>query len=89
MVKGPEEYPYSSYRANALGEADAAVRRHALFARLGLSEEAQRDAYRALFQGKLDEEFVQNLRAATNGGWAVGEGRPSEAKWDKRQLNLL
>jgi putative transposase len=75
MVRGPEGYPYSSYRANALGETDALVRRHALFARLGSDAQAQQEAYRALFREKLDEGFIENLRAATNGGWAVGDDR--------------
>jgi len=75
MVRGPGEYPHSSYRANALGEADALVRRHRLFARLGWDGEAQQEAYRALFREKLDEQFIEDLRVATNGGWALGDER--------------
>jgi putative transposase len=75
MVRAPADYPYSSYRANVLGEADALVRRHSLFARLGSDAEAQQEAYGALFREKLDEQFVDDLRAATNGGWALGDER--------------
>jgi putative transposase len=75
MVQGPEDYPYSSYRANAQGEADALIRRHLLFARLGPNAQVQQEAYRALFREKMDEGFIENLRAATNGGWAVGDDR--------------
>lgn len=75
MVKHPRDYPYSSYRANALGKADALVTLHPLFRRLGRSGEARQAAYRALFRGKLDEDFVDALRAATNGGWALGDER--------------
>lgn len=78
MVPGPECYPHSSYRANALGERDALVTRHPLFARLGADEETQQDAYRALFHENLDENFVNGLRAATNGGWALGSERFKE-----------
>jgi len=36
---------------------------------------ARRKAYRALFRFALDGEFVEGLRAATNGGWALGDAR--------------
>lgn len=75
MVQAPADYPYSSYRANALGEPDALVRQHALFARLGPDAKAQQKGYRELFQEKLEEQFVDDLRAATNGGWALGDER--------------
>jgi putative transposase len=75
MVKHPRDYTYSSFRANALGEADALITPHALFERLGRSQDARRKNYRALFRGRLEEEFVHALRAATNGGWALGNDR--------------
>jgi putative transposase len=75
MVRGPGDYSFSSYRANALGEPDALVRGHPLFMRLGSDAQARRKAYRALFRKKLNEQFVNDLRAATNGGWALGGER--------------
>jgi putative transposase len=75
MAKHPRDYPRSSYRAHAMGAADALVSRHALFKRLGRSAAEQQKEYRALFRGKADEEFVDALRAATNGGWALGSER--------------
>jgi putative transposase len=75
MTKHPRDYPFSSYRANALGEADALVSPHPLFQRLGCGAEARQQAYRDLFRAKLDENFVAALRAATNGGWALGDER--------------
>lgn len=75
MVKHPRDYPFSSYSTNALGRADALVSPHALFQRLGRSAEARQKAYRELFRGKLDEAFVDALRATTNGGWALGNDR--------------
>lgn len=75
MVAHPRDYPYSSYAANALGEPDVLVSEHPLFRRLGHSAEDQRKAYRALFKSKLDAAFIEALRAATNGGWALGDER--------------
>jgi hypothetical protein len=35
----------------------------------------RQQAYRALFRPALDADFVAALRAATNGGWALGDRR--------------
>jgi len=48
----PAEYPWSSYRANALGEDDALVTPHAHYYSLGRSPEARRAAYASLFAKK-------------------------------------
>lgn len=73
IVAAPQDYPHSSYRANALGQADALVQQHPVFARLGPDAQTRQEAYRALFREKLKEPFVEALRAATNGGWALGD----------------
>ncbi|MEZ5830662.1 MAG: transposase [Dongiaceae bacterium] len=72
MVRHPRAYRWSSYRANALGGADPLVTPHALYLGLGRSAAERRESYRALFRETLAEEFVDELRAATNGGWALG-----------------
>lgn len=69
----PRAYRWSSYRAHADGAADALVGEHAIYRALGRGGEARRKAYRALFRGALDGEFVAALRAATHGGWALGD----------------
>jgi hypothetical protein len=33
----------------------------------------RRDSYRALFRERLAEKFIEDLRTATNGGWALGD----------------
>ena len=50
LVRHPAHYRWSSYRANALGEADALVTPHALYCALGRSAEERRAAYRAGFR---------------------------------------
>lgn len=75
MTAHPRDYPWSSYRAHALGEKDSLVSDHALYRALGRSPDERQRAYRGLFRGKLDEEFVDALRTATNGGWALGGER--------------
>lgn len=72
MARHPREYRWSSYRANALGAADALVTAHALYLSLGRSAAERQDSYRALFRERLDETFIEGLRSVTNVGWALG-----------------
>lgn len=50
LVRHPAHYRWSSYRANALGEADALLTPHALYCALGRTPEERRAAYRATFR---------------------------------------
>ena len=49
LAAHPGAYPWSSYRANALGEASVLVTPHPHYYSLGRSPEARRAAYAALF----------------------------------------
>jgi REP-associated tyrosine transposase len=75
MAAHPREYPWSSWRAHALGASDPLVAEHPLYRALGRSAADRQKAYRALFRGALDEGFVEAVRSATNGGWALGDRR--------------
>ena len=50
LVKLPQTYRWSSFRANALGEEDPLVTPHAHYCVLGRSPEMQQAAYRAMFR---------------------------------------
>ena len=75
MVGAASEYRWSSWRTHALGDADATVADHPLYRALGTSAVDRQRAYRALFDQPLDATFIAELRAATNGGWALGTER--------------
>ncbi len=75
MVRHPRDYRWSSYRAHAQGRADLLLTGHGLYDRLGRTAATRQQQYRALFRAALNEDFVQDLRAATNGGWALGDAR--------------
>ena len=75
MVLHPAEYRWSSYRANAQGEADALVKPHSLYAALGLDDASRQAAYRELFRYELDPGLVDEIRHATNGNFALGNER--------------
>jgi putative transposase len=48
---------------------------HALFDGLGASPADRRKVCRELFRTAPDVDFADALRAATNGGWALGDAR--------------
>jgi len=72
MVQAPGDYPWSSYRANALGGADPLITPHSGYCELATSGEARLAAYRRLFEDELDAELLQRLRDCTNGGFVLG-----------------
>jgi putative transposase len=75
MVRKPENYAWSSYRAHAGGAADVPLTDHPLYLALGATPAARRRSYLGLFEAALEPEFLTALRAATNGGWALGGAR--------------
>jgi putative transposase len=75
MVAHPRDYLWSSWRAHASGAADALVSDHPLYRGLGRTAAERQREYRALFRSALDPVFIEDLRAATNGGWVLGGER--------------
>ncbi|HLI22170.1 MAG TPA: transposase [Stellaceae bacterium] len=75
MTRHPRDYRWSSYAAHAAGAADPLVAEHPLYRALGRSAAERQKEYRALFRAALDEAFLDAMRAATNGGWAMGGER--------------
>jgi putative transposase len=72
MVIHPNEYPWSSYAANALGEQDLLLTQHALYLNLGCESQERQQRYRQLFLHEPQPHLVNCLRNATNKGWAFG-----------------
>lgn len=75
MVAHPAEYPWSSYRVNAQGEAAAWMVPHALYRALGPDEESRAAAYREQFRHELEPGLEDEIRRATNGNFALGSPR--------------
>ena len=75
LVADPGAYPWSSYRANALGAPDPLLTPHPLYVGLAETEEARRAAYRDLFAGAITEDMLTEIRTATHGGFALGGER--------------
>ena len=75
MVEHPAEYPWSSYRTNAQGEASALLTPHPLYLALGADGTEREVAYRELFRHELEPGLVDAIRKATNGNFALGDER--------------
>lgn len=72
MVQYPGEYPWSSYRSNALGTPSSLLTPHDTY--LGLGDEAVRhQRYRRMFEAHWDEECHQVIREATRTGLVLGD----------------
>jgi len=91
MVEHPRQYRWSSYRAHGEGKDDALAAFHPIWRRLGRSLVERQRAYRGLIREALEPGFVEALRAATNGGWALGDARFCQAVEDmaKRRATPL
>ncbi len=72
MVQHPSEYPWSSYRVNALGQYDALVTPHTMYYTLGHDETSRQTQYRSLFTAQIDEISLVQMREATNKAWVLG-----------------
>lgn len=75
MVDDPAHYRWTSYRANALGQADARLTPHALYRALGRGDAARQAAYRALFRPHLLQAAIDDIRLALNQNQALGNAR--------------
>lgn len=73
LCKRPEEYEWSSCRANANGLVDAAIAPHEQYILLGMTAESRRAAYRELVSTRIPPEKVDEIRSATSGNFALGD----------------
>ena len=73
MVTRPDDYEWSSYMSNAGCRQASFITPHAEYVRLGRNCEERRRAYRALFDISLPSERIAEIRAATNGNFALGD----------------
>jgi putative transposase len=78
MVAHPRDYPWSSYRYNALGEAGKNLdwlTPHAKYLALGRQGNDRQSAYRQLFRAAIPGRELKDIRECTHAGWALGSER--------------
>jgi len=83
MVDHPSEYPWASYRHNALGEKNDLVMHHHLYQTLGKADEERQKAYRTLFRARIPHRTLEEIRSATNKAWVLGS-EPFKDKIESR-----
>ena len=64
MVDDPAHYRWSSYRANALGQAEPLVTPHGIYTALGSDEGPRSEHYRALFRTQIYNDPINDIRLA-------------------------
>jgi putative transposase len=72
-VEVPGDYPWSSYRANALGQTDSVITPHPVYVALAAQERDRRKAYLRLFETELDAGLLRRVRECTHGGFVLGD----------------
>lgn len=75
MVNDPAEYKWSSYQINALGKASTLCTPHQAFLSIHHQTSARQASYRGLFQHRLDNKIIEDIRQATNKGMAIGSDK--------------
>ena len=72
MVAECEDYAWSSYHANALGEKDSLVTPHPIYMCLGRSKAQRLVSYRDLFKEKLSNNLISEIQQTTQTGTPLG-----------------
>ena len=78
IVDDPAHYRWSSYRANALGQADPLITPHEIFIALGADETTRTEHYRALFSTRIDSDPIHDIRLALQQSQPLGDARFAE-----------
>jgi putative transposase len=75
MVRAPQGYPWSSYRANALGEASSLLTPHEIYRALGATARERQTAYRDLVAAQLNPDALREVRSCLQTGTPLGNDR--------------
>ncbi|MDU9049764.1 MAG: transposase [Candidatus Electrothrix sp. Rat3] len=78
IVGHPDEYFWSSYRANGMGRESDLITPHIFYRDLAHDDEERQLAYRELFRHELEPGEIDKIRKATNGNFALGSTRFGE-----------
>ena len=72
MVRSPEHYRWSSYRHNGQDKVDPLIQPHKIYTALAKTNSERRAAYRSLFKAHIDENELDDIRAAWQTGTPLG-----------------
>lgn len=72
MVEQPAEYPWSSFRRNALGTPINLVTSHEVYERLAKTDKTRQKRYLALFEKEISDYTLDEIRNSVNRAWVLG-----------------
>ena len=72
IVRDPDDYPWSSFRANALGSSNAVIHPRPEWNALGEDRRQRCAAYRGLFETEVGEEIMGEIRTSLRTGSELG-----------------
>ena len=75
MVSHPADYLWSSYRRNAHGHHSSLLTPHPDWLALGNADACRCEAYQQLFDNSFEDQQLEEIRLATNGGFVLGNQR--------------
>ena len=78
MVLDPGEYRWSSYQVNGMGKVSDLCTPHQEYLSLGKEPSERQKNYRELFVQQVEGELLEEIRASTHKGMAVGNDRFKE-----------
>jgi len=75
MVEHPDQYRWSSVSANTMGKPDRLITPHPAYLALAADDETRRSAYLEMLRSELDANDLEQIRSASNAGYALGNDR--------------
>ncbi len=75
MVEHPIDYPWSSFRVNALAKASTFINYHPSFEQLGKNAAECCNNYLLLFDKQISTIELDNIRHCTNKNWVLGSDK--------------
>ncbi len=76
LVQQPQDYAWSSFHVNALGEESDLITPHAEWLSLGRDKDERRRAYHDLFKAQLDPQAIDAIRLGIASGLPIGTKPP-------------
>ncbi|MFZ5601245.1 MAG: transposase [Pseudomonadota bacterium] len=75
MVVSAGEYPWSSFRGNAMGKSIQLLTPHPCYLALGETEAQRRIRYQGLFKQAIPSDDIADIRECTNKAWVLGSDK--------------
>jgi len=75
MVEQPGEYPWSSFRRNAMGTPIKLITPHEVYLALAKTDKTRQKRYLALFEQELSNYTLEEIRGSVNRSWVLGDDK--------------